>query len=106
MISGNEKTKDYVIERNILTEPGMVYNENLIKADLVRLYATQAYKDVNRDIEQSYDDPEKYDVTISVQEARTATLSVGGGLDSSTGCFGSVGITDKTCKLAGRVELF
>lgn len=94
MISGNEKTKDYVIERNILTEPGMVYNENLIKADLVRLYATQAYKDVNRDIEQSYDDPEKYDVTITVQEARTATLSVGGGLDSSTGFFGSVGITD------------
>lgn len=94
MISGNEKTKDYVVERNILTEPGMVYNENLIKADLVRLYATQAYKDVNRDIEQSYDDPEKYDVTITVQEARTATLSVGGGLDSSTGFFGSVGITD------------
>lgn len=48
MIAGNEKTKDYVIERNILTEPGMVYNENLLKQDLVRLYATQAFKDVTR----------------------------------------------------------
>ena len=31
MIEGNEKTKDYIIARNILTEPGMVYNENMIK---------------------------------------------------------------------------
>ena len=31
MIEGNEKTKDYIIARNILTEPGMIYNENLIK---------------------------------------------------------------------------
>ena len=94
MISGNEKTKDYIVERNILTEPGMVYNENLIKSDLIRLYATQAYKDVNREIEPSLDNPEKYDVTISVEEQHTASLSVGGGFDSGTGLFGSVGITD------------
>ena len=31
LISGQEKTKEYVIERNIMTEPGTVYNENLIK---------------------------------------------------------------------------
>ncbi len=94
VITGNEKTKDYVVERNILTEPGTVYNENLVKADLVRLYATQAFRDVNREIEPSMEDPEKYDVTIEVQEQRSASLSVGGGLDSSTGLFGSLGITD------------
>lgn len=93
-ISGNEKTKDFIIERNILTEPGTVYNENMLKADLVRLYATQAFKDVNREIEPSENDPEKYDVTIEVTEQRSATLSIGGGLDSSTGLFGSAGITD------------
>ena len=31
MIQGNKKTKDYIIARNVLTEPGMIYNENLIK---------------------------------------------------------------------------
>ena len=50
LITGNEKTKEYVIERNIMTEPGTVYNENIIKQDLVRLYSTQAFKDVNRTI--------------------------------------------------------
>ena len=93
-ITGNEKTKDYVVERNILTKPGMVYNENLIKADLVRLYATQAFKDVNRDIEPSEEGSDNYNITIEVKEQRSATLSIGAGIDSATGFFGSAGISD------------
>lgn len=94
IITGNEKTKEYVIERNIMTEPGTVYNENIIKQDLVRLYSTQAFKDVNRTIEMSEDDADKFDITIELKEQRTASVSVGGGLDSATGAFGSVGISD------------
>ncbi len=101
MISGNEKTKDYVIERNILTEPGMIYNENLLKEDLVRLYATQAFKDVTREIEPT-EEPDKYDITINVEEQRTASVSIGGGIDSVTGVFGSVGIADNN--FLGRNE--
>ena len=101
MIAGNEKTKDYVIERNILTEPGMIYNENLLKEDLVRLYATQAFKDVTREIEPT-EEPDKYDITINVEEQRTASVSIGGGIDSVTGVFGSVGIADNN--FLGRNE--
>lgn len=101
MIAGNEKTKDYVIERNVLTEPGSIYNENLLKEDLVRLYATQAFKDVTREIEPT-EDPDKYDITINIEEQRTASISVGGGIDSVTGLFGSVGITDNN--FLGRNE--
>ena len=102
MIEGNEKTKDYVVARNILTEPGMVYNENLIKEDLVRLYATQAFKDVTREIEPSEEIPDAYDITIKIKEQRTASVSVGGGLDTATGLFGSLGITENNFR--GRAE--
>lgn len=106
LISGNVKTKDYVIARNILTEAGTIYNENQIREDLVRLYATQAFKDVKRDIQPAEDNPEKYDVTIQVEEQRTATISIGGGLDSATGIFGSVGIADNNFRgLNQRVGL-
>lgn len=106
LISGNEKTKDFIIARNILTEAGMIYNENLIREDLVRLFATQAFKDVKRDIQPSEDDPEKYDVTVQVEEQRTASVSLGGGLDSATGIFGSVGIADNNFRgLNQRVGL-
>ena len=94
LIQGNEKTKDFIIERNVLTEPGMIYNENLIKEDLVRLYATQAFEDVTREIEPTSEDPDLYDITIKVDEQRTANISVGGGIDTVTGLFGSLGIAD------------
>ena len=102
MIKRKKKTKDYIIERNILTEPGVVYNENQIKEDLVRLYATQAFKNVTREIEPSVDNPDAYDITIKVEEQRTANLSIGGGIDTVTGLFGSVGIADNNFK--GRNE--
>ncbi len=91
---GNKKTKDFVIERNILSTPGSVYNENTLKADLMRLYSTQAFKDVNRSIEKSPDDPDKYDVTIILEEQRTGTISLGGGLDTATGLFGQAGFVE------------
>ena len=93
LIAGNEKTKDFVIERNVLSEPGMVYNENLLKEDIVRLYASQAFKDVTREITPC-EEPDTYDITINVQEQRTANISIGGGLDTVTGVFGSLGIAD------------
>ena len=106
LIAGNEKTKDFVVERNVLSEPGMVYNENLLKEDIVRLYASQAFKDVTREITPCPDIPDAYDITINVQEQRTASVSIGGGLDSVTGVFGSVGIADNNFRGRGqRVSL-
>ena len=105
-ISGNKKTKDFVIERNIMVEPGMVYNENQVKQDLVRLYATQSFKDVTREITPCSDDPDKYDITINVQEQNTATISLGGGIDSVTGVFGSVGLANNNFRgLNQRISL-
>ena len=89
-----------------MTETGNVYNENQVKQDLVRLYSTQAFKDVNRTIEVSEDDPDMFDVTIELKEQRTASVSIGGGLDSATGAFGSVGISDNNFRgMNQRVSL-
>lgn len=89
---GNKKTKDFVIERNILSTKGSVYNENTLKADLMRLYSTQAFRDVNRAIEKN--DEGTYDVKIILEEQRTGTISLGGGLDTATGLFGQAGFVE------------
>ena len=91
---GNKKTKDFVIERNILSTPGTVYNENTLKADLTRLFATQAFRDVNRKIEKTADNENLYDITIVLEEQRTGTISLGGGLDTATGLFGQAGFVE------------
>lgn len=89
---GNKKTKDFVIERNILSTKGSVYNENTLKADLMRLYSTQAFRDVNRAIEKNEEGT--YDVKIILEEQRTGTISLGGGLDTATGLFGQAGFVE------------
>lgn len=106
IIEGNKKTKEFVVRRNILTQPGTIYNENLIKQDLMRLYGTQAFKDVKRTIERSEDDPEVYNVTIHLEEQRTGTISIGGGIDTATGLFGTGGFTETNFRgLGQRVSL-
>ncbi len=105
-IEGNKKTKDFIIERNILSKPGEIYNENLIKADLTRLYGTQAFKDVTRSIQKTDSDSDLYDITINVEEQRTGTLSVGGGVDTATGLFATLGFSENNFRgLGQRVSL-
>ena len=102
---GNQKTKDFVVQRNILSTPGTIYNENTIKEDLSRLYGTQAFKDVNRTIEKC-EDPSFYDVTINLEEQRTATVSLGGGVDTATGLFGQIGLSENNFRgLGQRISL-
>ena len=92
-ISGNEKTKDYVITRNIMTQPETVYNEEYLKKDLSKIYATQIFETVDRTITPCSDNG-RYDVTVNVKEKVTNSVALGGGIDTGLGLFGSLGISD------------
>ncbi len=91
---GNRKTKDFVIKRLMTTKVGDVYNEKALADDLKRIFGTQAFSDVRRVITASPDNPDKYNLTIEVDEKRTGSISVGGGVDTNTGLFGSLGYSD------------
>lgn len=101
IVEGNYKTRDFIVKRNILMEPGTVYNENIMRDDILRLMGTQAFKDVKRDIEM---DPNtgKYNVTVSLDEQRTGKISLGVGVDSTSGFFGSVGFSENNFRGLGQ----
>ncbi|MFA6989153.1 MAG: BamA/TamA family outer membrane protein [Candidatus Gastranaerophilaceae bacterium] len=101
-ISGNTRTKEFVIRRNLLVESGMTYNETALKQDLSRLYNTQSFSDVRRVITPSDKNPDKYCLTIEVDEKRTGSISLGGGLDTNTGLFGTVGFMDRNFRGLGQ----
>jgi outer membrane protein insertion porin family len=101
-ISGNTKTKDFVIKRNMATAAGTIYNENLLKQDLTRIFGSQSFSDVRRVLTASPNDPDKYLLTIEVDEKRTGAISLGGGIDTSTGLFGTVGYTDNNFRGLGQ----
>lgn len=93
-VSGNVKTKDYVITRNLTVKKGDIYNEIKLKQDLTRIFGTQAFSDVRRVVSPSVNDPDKYKLTIEVEEKRTGSISLGGGVDTQTGLFGQTGYVD------------
>ena len=93
--SGNTKTKDRVIAHNISVVPNTVYNDNIMQRDIMRLYNTQAFGNVKRSLAPSEKDPTKYCLTIEVEEKRTGSISIGGGLDLTTGLFGTASYQDK-----------
>jgi len=101
IVEGNYKTKDFVVKRNILLEPGTIYNENTTRADIMRLMGTQAYKNVERDLEMN-PDTGRYNVKIALDEQRTGRISLGVGMDSSSGFFGSVGFGENNFRGLGQ----
>ena len=101
VIDGISKTKDYVVARNVMLRPGTVYNENITRGDIARLLGTQAFGDVKREIALN---PEtgQYVITINVEEQRTGRVSLGVGIDSASGFFGSVGFGENNFRGLGQ----
>ena len=101
VVEGNNKTKDFIVKRNIFLQPGSVYNENTMRSDILRLMGTQAFKDVQRELTQD-EQTGLYDVHISLEEQRTGRISLGVGIDSASGFFGSVGFGDNNFRGLGQ----
>ena len=101
---GNRKTRDFVVKRMMATQPGDIYNEKKLTDDMKRIFSTQSFSDVRRVLTVSPKDPEKYDLTIELDEKKTGAISVGGGVDTGTGLFGSLGYNDPN--FLGRGQMF
>lgn len=101
IVEGNNKTKDFIVKRNIFLQPGSVYNENTMRSDILRLMGTQAFKDVQRELTQD-EQTGLYDVHIALDEQRTGRISLGVGIDSASGFFGSVGFGENNFRGLGQ----
>ena len=101
-ISGNKKTKDFIIRQAIKIKPGTVYNEHQLTADLRKLYANGYFQDIRRSLVPSNDNTEKYILKVEVDEKRSGSVGLGGGIDTMAGPFGSFNIGDNNFR--GRGE--
>lgn len=101
IVEGNNKTRDFIVKRNIFLKPGSVYNENTMRSDILRLMGTQAFKDVQRELKQD-EKTGLYDVYIALEEQRTGKISLGVGIDSASGFFGSVGFGENNFRGLGQ----
>ncbi|HXZ88374.1 MAG TPA: outer membrane protein assembly factor BamA [Candidatus Binataceae bacterium] len=94
-ITGNTKTSDKVIRRELIIQEQEPYSTGKIQKSKQRLDAL-GYFSNTRISTSPGSTPDKIDLDINVQEANTAALQVGGGYDSYASVFGnfSVGNTN------------
>ncbi len=106
-ITGNTRTKDQVIRRELRERPGMVLNTDAIKRDYQRLNALNFFSKVEPDIKAGPDPKKPQDVTLvwHVTEQRTASASVGfgysGGL-TGLGLYATLGFSDNNLHGTGN----
>ena len=98
-ISGNTKTMDRIVRRNIDVSDGQTYTATGLKTSKENLTRTSFFKDVKISTSPSAV-PGEMDAKIEVQEGPTGTLSGGLGYSSLDKIFGVVQLTENN--LFGR----
>lgn len=76
LIKGNERTKDYVITREIPIESGDIFSNASIQNGLRNLYNTQFFSSVVPDVMQG-SEPDLVDIVFTVEEQSTTSLDFG-----------------------------
>ncbi|HEY2846838.1 MAG TPA: outer membrane protein assembly factor BamA, partial [Pyrinomonadaceae bacterium] len=92
-ITGNTKTSDKVIRRELVIQEQEPYSTAKIARSKQRLDGL-GYFSNTRISTSPGPTPDKIDLEIAVQEANTAALQVGGGYDSYSSVFGNFGLSN------------
>ncbi len=94
------KTKKWVIERELITKAGDIFNRNKLELDIKRLYATSLFSDVKVTLKPVNSKPGNIIILLAVTEQRTGSLTGGLGYSGGQGVFGQVGLQESN--LVGR----
>lgn len=90
---GNTRTQDKVIARELRMSPGDTYDSGKVQDAIERLRGTPLFSQVK--ITPVGDSPDQRDLLVEVEEARTATLTFGAGVNSNGGVAGNITYTQK-----------
>ncbi len=83
-ITGNTKTKDFVIERYVDIKPGEIFNTAKIQRVQEKLYNTQFFDNINIGVKPGTAEG-LMELNLNVSEGKTAMVSGGGGFSTSSG---------------------
>ncbi len=94
------KTKRWVIERELSTKKGTIFNRRKLEQDIKRLYATSLFSDIKVSLKPSPDKASEVIITLGISEQRTGSLTGGIGYSGAQGIFGTGGLQESN--FAGR----
>ncbi len=93
-ITGNEKTKEEIIRRNIRVTEGDFIDTQVLSDDSRRIYNTAIFEDVGVELLPKDEGPYA-DITFVVTETKTGLFNVGATYNSAEGLIGYIEVSDK-----------
>ncbi len=88
------RTRDFIVTRELELKPGGVFNRNVVQQDLRRVYGLGTFQDVNVSLNPGQD-PRKVVVVVNVDERRSGSVNLSGGISSASGLFGAIGYQEQ-----------
>ena len=100
VLEGNEKTRDYVIMRELDLEKDEPLNQRDIEIAVQSLFALEFFQDIYPDLRPVDEVENRADLVLEMEEANTGSLNFGAGYHSQDGLFGFVDLEERN--LFGR----
>tara|TARA_B100000965_G_scaffold338122_1_gene305197 strand:+ start:743 stop:3271 length:2529 start_codon:yes stop_codon:yes gene_type:complete len=94
------KTKKWVIQRELITKVGDIFNRTNLESDIRRLYSTSLFTDVKVTLRPVKSAPGNVIIVLAITEQRTGSLTGGIGYSGGQGVFGQAGLQESN--LGGR----
>ena len=91
VITGNTKTKDRVIRRELWIQPGETFQRSKIERSVRNLMQLNFFNNVEPDIETN-EATSEINLVVAVDEKQTGTASIGAGFSEQDGLVGTLGL--------------
>ncbi|WP_324716185.1 BamA/TamA family outer membrane protein [Carboxydochorda subterranea] len=101
-VTGNNKTRPYVITRELSIKPGEVLQRADLEKSLRRVLMLQLFEEVNADLKGIPDKPDEVAVQVSVKERRTGNIQMGITWSQHEGPAGLLDVSD--ANFLGRAQ--
>ena len=101
VIVGNEKTKNYVITRELKLKKGKPFNKFLASRSMERLYNLGYFEDVNMKLLPGKTNEHDVIIEIDVIEQKTGIVTVGAGYSDADGTVGFIELGDTNFRGTG-----
>ncbi len=106
LITGNTKTKDKVIRREIWLRPGDVFSNALLERSQRDVWILNYFANVVPSLKVLPDDPNLVDIVFMVEEKSTDTANISAGYSQLDGMIGAIGVTMNNFRGSGQVMNF
>lgn len=101
VVKGNDKTKDYVITREMRIKPGEVFDAKKARRSMQRVYNLGFFEDVSVKILPGQQDSNNIIMELTVIEKRTGSFGIGAGYSSEDGLLGMISVGDTNFRGTG-----